>query len=586
LFGDPSSTQSAIIVPKPKDPNIYYVFTVDNHDRDGSHAGLNLTEIDITLDRGLGAVTSKNVNLLQNCTEKISAVLKDCVTESIWVLTFASANGLSDNYNSFHAFEVSDVGVNSSPVTSTFPISVSDVRGYLKLSPDGTKMASANTNDGLYIYEFDVVTGAVSNQQSIPITGVANIPYGLEFSPNSKLLYVSASNDFFDFENPSNNDILSNHSAKLIQYNLSNPDISGSAFVVDNRQLYRGGLQLGPNGKIYRALSATYQLGLPALGAIENPNVIGAGCNYNHNAVDLSPFNSSQGLPPFISSFFNTEIDIIKNGKGSINLDICDGNSYTLQADDIPGATYTWTFNDNPVAETSFQLEIFDAGYYGLIIEPNNGDCILEGQAFVNFVPNPEAFNHNLLQCDDDSALDGFTVFNLTEANDILQGGIPDRSSKFYEDIARTIEIDGNAYTNTSNPQIIYVEVINDRTQCTSESELTIAVSSTSANGARLVRCDNDGVEDGFQNFNLSDAEVDITNGLPLGLNLSYYETYNDALLETNSLDFSYTNSVPYAQVIYTRVENANNCYGISEVELIVQMILLTTTLIVGLMEV
>ena len=29
LFGDPSSTQSGIIVPKPNDPNIYYIFTVD-----------------------------------------------------------------------------------------------------------------------------------------------------------------------------------------------------------------------------------------------------------------------------------------------------------------------------------------------------------------------------------------------------------------------------------------------------------------------------------------------------------------------------------------------------------------------------
>ena len=30
LTGDPSSTHSAIIVPKPGDPSIYYIFTVDN----------------------------------------------------------------------------------------------------------------------------------------------------------------------------------------------------------------------------------------------------------------------------------------------------------------------------------------------------------------------------------------------------------------------------------------------------------------------------------------------------------------------------------------------------------------------------
>ncbi len=29
LYGDSSSTQSALIVPKPEDPNIFYIFTVD-----------------------------------------------------------------------------------------------------------------------------------------------------------------------------------------------------------------------------------------------------------------------------------------------------------------------------------------------------------------------------------------------------------------------------------------------------------------------------------------------------------------------------------------------------------------------------
>ena len=93
------------------------------------------------------------------------------------------------------------------------------------------------------------------------------------------------------------------------------PDIENSAIILDDRQLYRGGLQLGPNGKIYRALSSTYTKGLPYLGVINNPNSLGASSNYKHNGVSISPFRSSQGLPPFISSFFNAQIDIIKNGK-------------------------------------------------------------------------------------------------------------------------------------------------------------------------------------------------------------------------------------------------------------------------------
>ena len=155
LFGDSSSTQSAIIVPKPNDPDIYYVFTVDNA-LDGFNYGLNYSEINITLDGGLGGVTVKNTNLLQRSSEKITAVLKDCITKSIWVVAFASVDGNNENlFNTYHAFEVNDLGVNPVAVKSTFNLIVGDARGYLKLSPDGTKMASANATDGLFLYDFD-----------------------------------------------------------------------------------------------------------------------------------------------------------------------------------------------------------------------------------------------------------------------------------------------------------------------------------------------------------------------------------------------------------------------------------------------
>lgn len=85
-----------------------------------------------------------------------------------------------------------------------------------------------------------------------------------------------------------------------------------------------------------------------------------------------------------------------------------------------------------------------------------------------------------------------------------------------------------------------------------------------------LETCDDDGTEDGFFNFILTDAEADILFGLPAGLDLSYYETYEDALLEDNALGNSYTNTVPYNQTIYARVENANACFGISEIALTV----------------
>ena len=572
LFGDSSSTQSAIIVPKPGDDDIYYIFTVDNN-LDGNNFGLNYSEVDMSQDSGLGAVITKNTNLLQRCSEKITAVLKDCITKSIWVLTFAPQNGSAGNYDTFYAFEVNDLGVSNSPTTSTFTLNISDARGYLKLSPDGTKVANANVSDGLYIYDFDVSTGIVSNQNELFISGINAFTYGVEFSPNSQLLYAHASNDFFDQGNQASNNDPTNHTSSLLQYNLLAADVQSSAIVIDDRQLYRGGLQLGPNGKIYRALSATYNIGLPYLGVINNPNNLGTSCDYRHNAISLSSNNSSQGLPPFIASFFNEQIDIIKDGKSTTNLSLCVNDSYTLRADQITGATYTWTVDKTPLTESDFDLVVTQSGHYEVYIDPNNGDCALEGEAYVIFNPNPQAYNHTLLQCDEDGIVDGRTQFNLNQANTALTNGVVNLSTRFYTDAARTNEVDGNAFTNTNNPQTIYVEVVNNTTGCTSPSELTLDVSVTDSGDTELIACDDDGVEDGFFNFNLNDANNAIVNGLPSGLTIAYYQTYNDALLEVNNLGTSFTNTIPYSQIIYARVENANNCYGISEVLLTVNQL-------------
>jgi len=574
LFGDNSSTQSAIIVPKPDDVNIYYVFTVDNN-LDGNNYGLNYSVVDMSLASGLGRVTSKNVNLLEYCSEKISAVLKDCVTKSIWVVTLASEDGRQGDINSYHAFEVNNSGVSNTSVVSKFDnLYITDERGYLKLSPDGNVLASANVQNGLYIYDFDSATGIVSNQQRLTLNRTTQKPYGIEFSPNSQLLYVHSSNDFFDPSNPQESNNPLNHRSALSQFDLTAPDIQASKFTVDDRALYRGALQLGPNGKIYRALSATYSQGLPYLGVINSPNNVGAACNYQHNAVNLGPNNSSQGLPPFIQSLFNTQIDIIRNNVSTTNLNLCDGEDYTLEAETIFGATYTWYRDGVLLSESDFDLDISQGGHYQLYIDPNNGDCALEGEAYVTYSPNPEAFPTSLFQCDEDGNPDGFTLFNLTEANNDLTGGAPNRLTKFYLsqlDAENEVnEIDGTSYSNITNPQTIYVKVFNSLTGCNNITELYLDVTATDANNAKITQCDDDGNEDGYYNFNLTQTNNEILNGLPSTLTVKYYRSYEDSLLERSELGNTFTNTIPYNQTIYARVENNNACFGISEIELVV----------------
>ncbi|VAW11444.1 hypothetical protein MNBD_BACTEROID03-1339 [hydrothermal vent metagenome] len=52
--------------------------------------------------------------------EKITAVVKDCPEGSIWLMTLASVGGVSDIFNTFHAFEINDSRVTVTSIKSTF----------------------------------------------------------------------------------------------------------------------------------------------------------------------------------------------------------------------------------------------------------------------------------------------------------------------------------------------------------------------------------------------------------------------------------------------------------------------------------
>ena len=59
--------------------------------------GFNYSIVDMSLNNGLGAITSKNNNLLNFSSEKITSTFKNPDGSSIWVITFASNDGNIDS---------------------------------------------------------------------------------------------------------------------------------------------------------------------------------------------------------------------------------------------------------------------------------------------------------------------------------------------------------------------------------------------------------------------------------------------------------------------------------------------------------
>ena len=147
-----SAALSAIIVPKPQDPNIYYIFTVDGHT--GNNGGLHYSEVDMTLDGGLGDInTNKNINLIPFTCEKVTAI-KHQNSSDFWIISPENST------NIIHSFLLTSTGVNMMPILTNAQSAVSGV-GYLKGSPDGQRLAIVNSlaSNNVELYEFDNSTG-------------------------------------------------------------------------------------------------------------------------------------------------------------------------------------------------------------------------------------------------------------------------------------------------------------------------------------------------------------------------------------------------------------------------------------------
>lgn len=278
LMGHFSSTQSAIAVPMPNSKNLYYVFTVDALAGKG---GARYSIIDMNKQNGLGEVVKKNIELYNPSTEKIT-VVKHRNNKSYWIIIHAW------NSNNFLVYPLTEEGL-SMPVISTVGSNhegISDnTIGYMKASADGSQLAVAVKGSSFVeLFDFDNATGQISNPIRLNFAPDSKV-YGVEFSSNGNLLYVSAGGK-----------------KEVWQFNLqagSNQAIEQSGIVVGKTAGWAGALQIAKDGKIYVSPFDSEKLD-----RIENPDIVGINCQYNVGAVDLKGKKAALGLPSFVQSYF------------------------------------------------------------------------------------------------------------------------------------------------------------------------------------------------------------------------------------------------------------------------------------------
>jgi len=551
LFGDSSSSQSAIIVPKPDDSNIYYIFTVDWSNGDN---GLNYYTVDMSLDDGLGDVLGNSnvpspTQLLTSPTsEKITAVkVKD--EEAFWVISTKS--------DAFYVYKIDNNGIQTTSVPGNSGFSVpQDLRGYLKASPDGKTLVSANMSSGTYIYDFDNATGNVTNERIINLSEESG--YGVEFSPLSKKLYISTGN--FGNNPP--------YQEKLFQFSLENGDnINDSRIEIHSSINSRAALQVALDGKIYRAIHNS-----SSLGVIHNPDGDGLAANYEHNAISLGNKTSRQGLPPFITSFFAA---LIKTE----HLCLGDLTQFSIESNE-PIISILWDFGDGSSTSTELNPShtYATAGSYIINVDVTTAKENKQITQTITIFDIPSVSTPiSLYQCDDDT--DGFTHFNLDESIELMVNDATDLQILFYQNLNdandgnKDLVITDHRHFSNNQTSKIYARVENIY-GCYTIVTVNLKVSTSTLPDNFMVSidvCDDDADGDnsnGFTVFDFSQSTQTILAQFSASQNLgiTYYETIADGLEEINSLDpNNYQNIIPFTQQLIVRIENKDNnqCLGL-----------------------
>ncbi len=559
LLGDPSSTQSGIIVPKPGNPNNYYVFTVGEVD---NPVGMHYSEVDMTLNGGLGAVVNKNVFLIGPTSEKLTAVQHANGTD-YWVITHGREN------QAFHAYLVSATGVSNTPITSNVGIDLANpgpgksrrnAIGYLKVSPDGTKLGVVYSNVGAELLSFNPATGVVSN----PITlSTERGIYGVEFSPDSNVLYLS-----YIFYVGFNFQLRAN----VYQYDVSSNNqatVQASATLVSPIQTIEiGALQLGIDGKIYIAqYDQTY------LGVINNPNTLGIGCNYIENGISLAGRQSSLGLPPFVQSFF-------LSGILAQNFCLGDTTEFSVTSTD-PITSISWDFGDGNTSILESPTHIYTtSGTYTVSVSVTTAsDTAMETKEITisevpmaNVVTNIEVCQTEPTYALDLSSLDA-QVLGAQPATDFTVSYFASQADADANTsaMAQSTRFNGGATS-------VYARISNNQnSQCYDTTNFDVIVKEAPEMGTVTdwVVCDDDA--DGLYTFDLSTKDTEVLNGEdPLVFDLTYFPTQADADAATNALPPNYTNTLT-SETIFYRVQNNtySDCFetGSFGVEVIGQVV-------------
>ena len=263
--------------------------------------------------------------------------------------------------------------------------------------------------------------------------------------------------------------------------------------------------------------------------------------------------------------------DPSNDGEEDFNLNAIE----SIIAYDVPGVSITFYESEEDLENGTNPIDTSDVYTVSepqtLYIEINNGACSEISEIMLSV--NPVAEFGDIPQvdyCDTDD--DGFTTVDLGSLDDHVTSGDPNFSVRYFateEDAEDGTDQLPNLYTNTSNPQTLYVRIEDVGTACASTGEFVLQVipAPTTAQPSNLIQCDND--QDAMYVVNLNNKIPEMVSSTS-NLHINFYLTFEDADANINLIetpDAFFTASTP----IFSRIESQiTGCYAIENFDVIV----------------
>jgi len=347
VLGDVSTTQAALIIPIPGSSSQYYLFTLTDQNKAGD---LYYSIIDMRLDSGRGdlVVDKKNIHLATGLTEKlVSAQADDC---GIWMITHQRGN------STFEARLITGLGIGSPVISNVGGNHVNSV-GTIRVARNNRRLAVTMVNGSLEVFDFDPMTGLVSNPIALPVKD-DNYTYSACFSASGTKLYMAEG--LFD------------STLNLYQFDLvlsTATDIAASKTFIATTisTLAFTDIQLGPDDKVYIS-----KAGKGCLDIIHAPENKAPLCVYQKDGVCLGGRLSGLCLPNEV----RVPNNVLRFELGS-DTTLCPGQSLILNAPPL-NATPLWS-----TGATTGSISISNLGKYWLRL--TNGNCIYTDTISVSF---------------------------------------------------------------------------------------------------------------------------------------------------------------------------------------------------------